>query len=172
MIFSLFMEQFPDLGRRETRDIIIMPNHPSGLPAGAYSFLELYCNEPHCDCRRVMFLVVSDWSDEPLACIAYGWETEEFYRQWLMIDDPIMIAEMRGPSLNLASAQSSYAPILLDLAENVLLADRAYIERLKRHYQLMREKINSEQPLVAKTQRSELKKKRLQLKKKGKKRRK
>jgi len=43
--------------------------------------------------------------------------------------------------LNSLSPQSRLAPTLLQLAGDVLLTDPAYVERIKRHYQLFREKI-------------------------------
>ena len=50
-----------------------------GLPADAYGMLEMYCNEPGCDCRRVFFMVVAKRYREPLAYVAYGWESRKFY---------------------------------------------------------------------------------------------
>jgi hypothetical protein len=59
-------------------------------------------------------------------------------------DDPNVIADLQGPVLNLASPQSKQAPAILELIETVVLQDRAYIERVKRHYALFREKIDKE----------------------------
>ena len=63
----------------------------------------MFCDEPGCDCRRVMFSVASNRSNKILAVIAYGWETPEFYTNWLNDNDPNLLAETIGPTLNTAS---------------------------------------------------------------------
>ena len=101
----------------------------------------MYCEEPGCDCRRVFFTVFSQRLRKPLAVIAFGWESADFYARWLngMPVDPKLL---QGPILDPGSAQSKYAPALLDLIENVVLADPAYIDRLKRHYRMVREAVS------------------------------
>ena len=74
--------------------------------------------------------------------MTYGWETANFYAKWMNDDDPKIIAELQGPSLNLGSPQSRLAPALLNLVEDVLLQDDAYVERIKRHYRMFRDKID------------------------------
>ena len=66
-----------------------------------------------------------------MAFIAYGWESKEFYRRWLKMDDPTVISEMQGPILNKASPQSKYAPAFLKLVKDVVLSDPAYAARLE-----------------------------------------
>ncbi len=56
-------------------------------------------------------------------------------------DDLATIVEMQGPILNVGSPQSPLAPAILRLTEEVLLKDPAYLERIKRHYALYRQKI-------------------------------
>jgi hypothetical protein len=51
-----FYTEFPDLAAEETRYAIVRGH--SRLPDGEYAFLEFYCNEPGCDCRRVFINVV------------------------------------------------------------------------------------------------------------------
>ena len=87
-------------------------------------------------------MVLSRAKGAPMATIAWGWESEEFYRQWLGEDNPAALKDLKGPVLNLASTQSSIAPPLLDLVRNVLLADPAYVERVKSHYAAFREVID------------------------------
>ena len=50
-----------------------------------------------------------------------------------MIVTHVIIEDLKGPSLNLASHQSELAPLLLDKIEYVL-KDRHYVERIKKHY--------------------------------------
>src|SRR5260370_36719107 len=49
---------------------------------------------------------------------------------------------MKGPLVNLASTQRRKAPAILKLAANLLITDAAYVARLKRHYAMLREKID------------------------------
>lgn len=58
MPYELLYNRLPKIAERETRNIIITEDSDLGLPAGQYGFLEMFCNEPGCDCRRVFFHVV------------------------------------------------------------------------------------------------------------------
>ena len=57
--------------------------------------------------------------------------------------NPKTIAKLKGPALNFGSPQSRLAPAILKLTKEVLLQDPAYLSRLKRHYQMYREKIET-----------------------------
>lgn len=141
MPYVMFYEYFPELAKKETRGITVFERSNLNLPAGNYSFLEMYCNEPGCDCRRVFFHVVSNKKDLE-AVITYGWESPQFYAKWMGSDDPHIIADLKGPSLNMGSPQSSLAPALLDVVRNILLPDTIYVERIKRHYAMFRAEID------------------------------
>ena len=112
------------------------------LPPADYAFLEMFCDEPGCDCRRVFFSVISTGEKEIKAVIAWGWEDQVFYTTWLKDNNPHVIKELMGPALNPASPQSNLAPALLKVFQEVLLSDTAYIERVKRHYVMFREKVD------------------------------
>jgi hypothetical protein len=136
---SLFGE-FPDIAERETRTITLTKARHS-LPVDSYAFVELYCNERGCDCRRVFFNVYSPSSNEALAVIAYGWESRDYYIKWMGDDDSLTIDSLMGPTLNMASHQTALAMPLLSLFREVLLSDSRYMERIKRHYDMFREKV-------------------------------
>ena len=106
MPYSLLYTELPALAEKETRTVILQFDIKDSLPADAYTFCEMFCDEPGCDCRRVFFTVISEKRQAVVAVIAYGWETPEFYAKWMGSDDPRDIAEMIGPVLNLASQQS------------------------------------------------------------------
>ena len=142
MPFVLFHERFPDLAERETRTLTI--TNDAKLPAGSYALLEMYCDEPGCDCRRVFFSVLSSQTSQIEAVIAYGWESTRFYAQWMGNDDPKMACALKGPILNPGSRQAAFAPALLDVVEHVVLQDEPYVARLKTHYAMFRAAINSE----------------------------
>jgi hypothetical protein len=142
MPYVFFHEYFPEIAERETRSITIPKRLSSGIPAGEYGFLEMYCDERGCDCRRVFFYVISPTKEEPLAVVAYGWENPQFYARWMKDDSPKVIEELRGPILNMGSPQSSLAPAVLELVRDVLLQDELYVERLKIHYRMFRDKVD------------------------------
>ena len=142
MSYESFYERFRELALRETRSITISKNPL--LPDDEYGFLEMYCNDEACDCRRVMFTVASAKHHNFLAVIAYGWESKAFYEKWYRRKDPDVIRELQGPILNPMSEQSALAPALLVLVRKTLLKDPAYIERLKRHYRIFKETVDPE----------------------------
>ena len=151
MSYAPFFEYFPEIAKDETRVITIMGKSSWKLPPAEYAFLEMFCNEPGCDCRRVMFTVMSSLDKErPKAVIAYGWEKKRFYVKWLRDTDPAMIRDLIGPVLNLGSPESDISQTLLKLFKDVLLKDKQYIERVKRHYFLVREKIDGPRPIKRK----------------------
>jgi hypothetical protein len=141
MLYAFFYELCPELAESETRTITILDDSSLSLPAGDYSLLEMFCNERKCDCRRVFFYVVSSLTDDVVAVIAWGWESKKFYAKWMRDDDPEVIKELQGPMLNIGSPQSSLAPAILDLVNDIILNDRAYVERIKTHYLIYRSKV-------------------------------
>ncbi len=135
MPMTPFMERFPELGARETRSVTVTGRQD--LPDGEYGFLELYCDEPGCDCRRVMINVLrpdTGWK-KIWATINYGWESRHFYKKWggAFIDP----TELRGPFLDPLNAQTKYSPLLLELFR-FLLRSPDYVQRLRNHYQMFR----------------------------------
>lgn len=142
MPFVPFDEYFPEIAAREIRTLTVPPGDPLGLPAGEYGFLELYCNDPGCDCRRVIFCVIAKNGMSVQAFIGWGWEDVEFYQRWLhggSLDEAI---EAKGPALNIGSPRTPLGPALVELVRNVLLTDPTYAERIKRHYAMVREKVD------------------------------
>ena|ERR1017187_2538452 len=138
MPMTPFMERFPEVGVRETRSVTV--THRQDLPDGEYSFLELYCDEPNCDCRRVIIDVLrpeTGWS-KIWATISYGWEGLDFYLKWgATASDP---SEVKGPYLDPLNPQTKYSAALLNLFR-FLLQSPDYVERLKRHYQMFRDSV-------------------------------
>lgn len=132
-----FFERFPDVAERETR-VITLPRPMDGLPVGSYAFVELYCTDPECDCRRVFLQVESEHPLGPvLATIAYGWASVAHYRKWLG-GDLEDARDLAGASLDPFNLQTRFAPPLLHLFETVLLPDQNYVDRLKRHYAMFK----------------------------------
>ena len=144
MPFRFFHERFPKLGERETRSVTVMPGSDTGLPSDEYGFLEMYCDEPGCDCRRVFLFVMGKQQGGPLAVIAWGWEELSLYRDWLGGDDDEAARQMQGPELNMGSPETEHSPKLLELATDMLLSDPAHVERIKRHYHMFREDVEGQ----------------------------
>jgi len=140
MSYEPFFEHFRELASKETRSLSGF-NDPM-LAGDEFGFIELYCNDENCDCRRVMFDVVSRNRQKSVAVIAYGWESAEFYAKWYRHNDPEIIRQMQGPILNPGSPQSPLAPALLAKVRDILLADPEYVARLQRHYRLFKEKVD------------------------------
>jgi len=138
-----FMKRFPELAARETRTVTVKDRHD--LPDGEYGFVELYCDEPGCDCRRVMIDVLrpgTAWS-KIWATIGYGWESLGFYGKWEGSGRGSI--ELKGPYLDPLNPQTKYSPALLNLFR-FLLTSPDYVERFKRHYQMFRDSVEKDGP--------------------------
>jgi hypothetical protein len=141
MPYAPFIEYFREIAEKETRSITIMRDDDV-VPKGTYGLVEMYCDDINCDCRRV-FIDVYDWErQKSMAYIAYGWANKKFYANWFGEDDPKIIRELQGPILNPGSPQSKYASAFLKIVNEVALSDVAYVARLRRHYQIFKEKVD------------------------------
>jgi hypothetical protein len=141
MPYIPFHSRFPQIAEKETRTVTVLRRTDAGLPPGEYSFLELFCDEAGCDCRRVFLSVIS--RRRGVECvIAYGWENRDFYVKWMGDDDPLVTESLQGPVLNMTSPQTDLAPAILDLFKNALLPDSRYINRIKEHYRIFRQSID------------------------------
>lgn len=140
MPFTAFHARFRDLAERETRTLTTLQESPTGLPVGHYAFIELFCDEPDCDCRRVLLSVV-DATGRGEAVINFGWENASFYAAWLREADAQMIEELRGPELHSFAPQGPHAKAVLELAKQYVFSDSAFVERVKRHYAMFRDDV-------------------------------
>jgi hypothetical protein len=131
-----FHHRFPEVAAKEIRSVVVGPG-PGPVPPGEYAFMEFYCEDPACDCRRVFLQVFSPARPEAiLASINFGWESLEFYRENLPYD-PKAPREIKEGSLDPINHQSRLAPALLKLFRESV-ADAAYVARLKRHYEMFK----------------------------------
>ena len=130
MSYELLTERFGELAWKETRNVTLRDGNQFGLPADDYGLMELYCNDRNCDCRRVMFDVLSKKRHQSVAVVAFGWENASFYQKWYGGMDSsnarMAVNEMIGLNLNSASPQSEIAPAVLELIRWVL-TDPAYV---------------------------------------------
>jgi hypothetical protein len=132
-----FHSRFLDLAAQETRSIHVL-TAGGQLPIGEYTLLEWFCDDPECDCRRVLVQVVpAGRPDEVLAVINYGWESADFYVQ-RMHGDTEAGREIVNASLDPLHPQSGCADYLLELFRDIVRTDPEYVARLARHYELFK----------------------------------
>lgn len=115
-----FHKYFPDMAQAECRAATVV--NRGDLPNDEYGLLESYCDDPACDCRRVMLNVASRKQNKILATVSFGFDP----------NDPL-----RGPFLDPLNRQSEHALALLKLVET-MLQDGQYVARLERHYGLVK----------------------------------
>ena len=117
----------------ETRFILAPPG--ASLPSDAYGFFEFYCNDPACDCRRVIFQVWRKSTGKKVwATITYGWESPEYYARWGPHVPKPEAEQMSGATLEQISPQTELSQELLEAFRGILQTDPAYVARLQRHY--------------------------------------
>lgn len=121
-----FAERFPELAECETR-VAIVGTGDAALPADEYAFVESYCTDPACDCRRVILAVMSTKRRVQVATINHAFDPPG-------PDD----LDPEQTFLDPLNPQSDLGPALLRLFEEVILDDEAYRRRLERHYGLMK----------------------------------
>ena len=138
-----FSSEFLDAAFDEARSIIAKGRND--IPNGEYIFLDSYCNEPDCDCRRVMINVVSSKAPRDiLATINYGWEDIEFYKEFLHGDEEDA-EQAAGAALDPLNFQSDLAPAFLKIFKETLT--RGYIETLKEHYKMFKQAVKAKQTI-------------------------
>jgi hypothetical protein len=136
MPMSPFVSRFPALAGDETRVVTIVKHNE--IPPGEYAFVEWYCDEKGCDCRRVLIQVLEQNSGSKIwATINYGWESLGFYEKWT--SSRSLAKDMAGPMLDRINPQTQHSSAFLTLFK-VLLLNEGYVERLKEHYALFKAK--------------------------------
>lgn len=101
------------------------------LPDGGYSFIDTYCADSGCDCRKTMVQVMHN--GKLVSVINYGWESAKFYENWMgssATNNPI--SKMHGASIDITSPDLVSRDGILALF-NALLND-IWIAKFKRHY--------------------------------------
>ena len=102
------------------------------LPDGEYGFIDMYCTDPSCDCRKTMIQVMHN--GKHVATINYGWESTAFYEKWMgKSDNGDSFPPMPGATIDFNSPNLVSEAGILGLF-NALLND-IWIAKIKRHYQ-------------------------------------
>jgi len=109
------------------------------LPDGEYAFVDSYCTDRTCDCRKTMIQVFYD--DKIVSVINFGWERPKFYIKWMGQDLNAELKEcakeMSGLSIDITSPDLVSRQGILSLVK--ILMDKKWIAKLKKHYRLVRE---------------------------------
>ncbi len=74
--------------------------------------------------------------DKAWATISYGWEKPSFYKNWAG-SELMDVNELCRPMLDPLNPQSPHAEFFLSLFTE-MVKDKAYVDRLKRHYEMFR----------------------------------
>ena len=153
MAYVQLYELLPDVAMKETRTITAFEPNAFNVPPGEYGLVEMYCNDEACDCQRVFLAVISSVTQKPVAVITFGWESRQFYSKWFNRGENIAFSAMNpldqeavnymyGIHLSEADCQSPIAQAILRMVTDQALNDKAYVDRLKQHYKLFREKVD------------------------------
>ncbi len=138
-----FHSVLPDVAAREVRFVrtnAFPEALGAGLPADEYAFLEFYCEDLACDCRRVFIQVVAqNQPGKVFASINYGWEPKSFYEKRIAWDRKAARSLVRG-MLDPINAQSPFSEFFLKVFQDIVLDDE-YRLRLARHSGMLREAI-------------------------------
>lgn len=98
-----------------------------GLPDGEYRFVDMYCIDPGCDCRKTIIRVFHN--GKHVSTLNYGWESPAFYRRWMGGDDD---TGMAGGSVAFDSPDSVPRRAMLSLFTALL--DERWTSGFKKHY--------------------------------------
>lgn len=105
---------------------VTLPRKVGKAKAGEYSFVEAYCVEPDCDCRRAAILVVND-KRKKVATIEFGFDP----------DDPLA-----GPYLDDYVKQSAAAEDLLRIFVDLINGNSDWLKGMYRHYKKVRKEVD------------------------------
>ena len=125
-----------EVALREFRAMIVQENARQ-IPAGEYLFVECYCDDPECDCRRVFIQVyLQPDAKRIVLSLNYGWESPNYYQNY-MVWSAKLARQIAAGCLDPLSPRPAYAADFLRLFRKHAL-DEAYKARLKRHYALFK----------------------------------
>ncbi len=105
------------------------------LPSGEYTFIDTYCNDNTCDCRKTIIQIFHD--KKLVSIVSFGWESPKFYLRWLNSTRDLEFAkEMSGVSIDPSSPDLVSPQGILLLVKHLM--DSKWISMLKENYRLIR----------------------------------
>ncbi len=116
---------------------IVLADDPR-LPDGEYTFVDTYCTDRACDCRKTIIQVMHD--GQLVSLVNFGWESPRFYLRWMgSSSDPSdrdLAEEMSGVSIDFASPDRVSREGMLILMNHLL--DERWTSMIKDHHRLIR----------------------------------
>ncbi len=109
------------------------------LPDGHYRFVDLYCTDKKCDCRKTMIQVFHD--GKHVSTLNYGWESPNFYCKWMGIENDPMAKDMSGLSVDFSSPGRLDQQAILELVENLIKSNidgDSWVSNIQKNYKLLR----------------------------------
>ncbi|MDY0269171.1 hypothetical protein [Trichloromonas sp.] len=103
-----------------------LPRKVGKIKSGTYGFIEAYCVEKNCDCRRNTIFVLND-KGKMLAVIDFGFDPDE---------------PMAGPYLNDLHEQSAEADELLEMFVDLVNGNPAWVKAMYERYRKVRKRID------------------------------
>jgi hypothetical protein len=115
---------------------IVLSDAPD-LPDGEYTFIDTYCTDSACDCRKTIIQVMH--GGQLVSVVNFGWESPKFYLRWLggtpdMNRD--LAEEMSGLSIDFASPDRVSRDGVLRLMNHLL--DEKWVSLIQDHYRQVR----------------------------------
>ena len=105
------------------------------LPSGEYHFIDLYCSDNTCDCRRTIIQIFH--GQKLVSIVNFGWESPKFYLRWLGSTRDVGLAmEMSGVSIDSSSPDRVSPKGILLLIKHLM--DKKWISIIKENYRLIR----------------------------------
>jgi hypothetical protein len=116
-------------------------NGAPDLPDGEYAFVDCYCTDPECDCRKTMIQV--HLNKRFVSLINYGWEPSEYYAKWYGTKslDHHTLAEMKGPSIDINSPDLVPPHAILGFFKSIL--DDRYQNHFRTQYARFKQALTS-----------------------------
>lgn len=117
----------------QTRSVTL--NGDPCLPNGEYIFIDSYCTDNTCDCRKTMIHIIHD--NKHVSTVSFSWENPRFYLRWLRSTASHKLArEMSGVSIDYSSPDLVSREGVLLMVNHLL--DKTWIAKIKENYRLIR----------------------------------
>lgn len=106
------------------------------LPSGEYEFVDFYCTDKNCDCRKTIIQIFH--RNKIVSIVSFGWEKPAFYLRWQKSMKDLQLAkEMSGLSIDFSSPDRVSPQGILSLMNHLL--DEKWIGILKDNYRRIRQ---------------------------------
>lgn len=115
-------------------------NQSPHLPDGEYTFVDTYCIDASCDCRRTLLQVLHNGVH--VSTIGFGWEPPSFYKSWMGVTtDKEYMPQLHGATIDMSSPNKVSAQSMIGFFDALL--DAKWINTFKGNYAAVKKKIKS-----------------------------